>query len=368
MNSIKKNNSGFTLIELLITIVIIGIISIPFLNSFIQAINMNVEARRLQNATTAAQDLAEEFKADSLSDLLDKYAYTITTEAGKLDVYKFKTMEVKGADGEKFFVDVELDPNIVYDSTGACINGNTLPMFSNLFGGDTTIIFKQYVESDTSVDKSTMDKTCNVDIVCTQNESAGVSTYSYEITLTINYTYKTGSGTAPAAVTKKIEKTYSEDDKHTIYLLASVFDTYSNTLTDADLNYYASDKINITYQYNGDDTKQKDVTFYLAEQPRTSSKNNLLLSRLNPTNITVKVGTEIKNLTTYISEDSNFKINTNAGKRMEDTEGEKAFATEGSLTYDPNNISQSLYMMNISVRYGSKDADVITTFTTTKEE
>ena len=36
MDSIKKNNSGFTLIELLLTIVIIGIISVPFLNSFIQ--------------------------------------------------------------------------------------------------------------------------------------------------------------------------------------------------------------------------------------------------------------------------------------------------------------------------------------------
>lgn len=362
MDSIKKNNDGFTLIELLITIVIIGIIAVPFVNSFMQSMRINVEARRLQNATLAAQDIAEEFKADTLSDLLDKYAYTITTEAGKLDVYKLNNIEVTGADGEDFFIDVELDPNLVYNSDGDCVNGGVLPMFSNLFGGDTVIIFKQYVESDTTVNRTLTDKVCNVDIVCTEKIAGSEYTYTYTTTLTTYYTYKDGTTPSTTPVVKKVEKTFSADDKHTIYLLASVFDVYTHVATDAEGNFYANDKINITYSYTGDTTRQKDVTFYLAEQAHENNYNNVLLSRLNPSNITIKVDDEVKSLLDYSSADNKFKINTNAGKKIDNT------AAEGTLTYDPNNMSKSLFLMNISVKYGSKTGKVLTTFETTKEE
>jgi len=362
MDSIKKNNDGFTLIELLITVIIIGIIAVPFVNSFIQAMRINVDARRLQNATLAAQDIAEEFKADTLSDLLDKYAYTITKESGKLDIYNINNIKVTGADGEDFFVDVQLDPNLVYDSDGDCVNGGVLPMFSNLFGGDTVIIFKQYVESDVTVNRELTNKVCDINIVCTENKTGGEYTYSYVTTLSTYYTYKDGTTPSTTPVIKKVEKTFSADDKHTIYLLASVFDVYSHTAADTEGNFYGSDKINITYSYSGDSTRQKDVTFYLAEQAHENKYNNVVLSRLNPANVTIKIGDEIKNLSEYVSADNKFKINTNAGKEIEDK------ATVGTLSYDPNNMSESLFFMNISVKYGSKTGKVLTTFETTKEE
>lgn len=361
MNSIKKNNSGFTLVELLITIVIIGIVAVPFLNSFINAMDINVSARRLQNATLAAQDLAEEFKAEPLSELLDKYAYSITSETDKLDVYKFDTMQVEGIDGEDFFINLELDPNIVYDADGECINGNALPMFSNLYGGDTLIMFKQYVEPDVTVDRATHKKICNINVTCQENALAD-GKFSYTYTFELETMYEKSDGTRTSAIKKTVEKTYSDTDKHTAYLLAPVFDKYTETFTDVEGNYYATDTINIKYTYLGGADRQKDFTFYLAEQAKKNEGNPEKYSRLNPENINITYGSETKNINVYDSERNKFKINTNTGKKLDDT------ASEGSLTYDPNNISESLFLMTVEVRYRSEDGKVLTTFTTTKEE
>ncbi len=369
MNSIKKNNSGFTLIELLITIVIIGIIAVPFLNSFIQAMRINVEARRLQNATLAAQDLAEEFKAETISDLLNSSEYgskfeekEYTVNGKKVKGYKVSNIEVEGADGEDFFINVKLDPSAVVDSEGVAINGELLPLFSNLYGGDTLILFKQYVESDSTVNKATHKKISNINVICQEVAKSG-GEYEYNYSVTLEVQYEKSDGTSAGSSTKIVDKTYSAEDKHTMYLLASVFDKYSDTLTNGtEGNYYATDNINIKYTYLGDSSRQKDFTFYLVEQAPVNVNDPEKVSRLNPDNIKITYGSETKSLNAYESEDSKFKINTNVNKPHDNS------VSTGSLTYDPNNVGESLFQMSIEVRYGKEDGEILTTFTTTKEE
>lgn len=378
MNSIKKNNGGFTLIELLLTIVIIGIIAAPFLNSFIQAMNINVEARRLQNATLVAQDVAEEFKASPLTELLNSYQgsggfeevteteYEFTNAKGnnvKVKGYNFKNLLVNGADGEDFYVSVKLDPSAVVDASGKTVNGGLLPMFSNLYGGNTLIMFKPYVEPDATVNKTQYDKICNINILCTQNSDV----YTYTVTMEICYKNKSDNTISSPIVAAPIEKKYSADEKHTLYLLAPIFDVYSDVPIPGMTDYSSTDVINIKYEYSGDDDLQKDFTFYLAEQAKTNLSNPEKLSRLNPNNINITVkdasgALETKNLSTYFSENNYFKINTNVGKTITNE------ASEGSLTYDPNNRGLSLFLMDVEVRYKDKNGKVLTTFSTTKEE
>ncbi len=381
MNSIKKNNEGFTLIELLITIVIIGIVAVPFLNSFIQATNINVKARRLQNATLAAQDLAEEFKARPLSEILNSYQgpgtgkfdsmeavdYTFTNAEGKevsVTGYNMKNMQVEGANGEKFYVTVKLDPSAVVDSTGTRINGALLPMFSNLYTGNTLIIFKQYVEPDTTISRTDYDKITDIDIISDKN---AIGEYVYSITMTIKYVNKNDATDVITRDPKLLEVKYSENEKHTMYLLAPVFDIYSQNEADTWGAYYCSDKFNIKYTSLDAEEDQKDFTFYLAEQAKTNATVTTTLSRFNPDNINI---TYVKNngtsstkpLDEYLLDDNRLKINTNVNKEI------TGDASTGSLTYDPDNVSESLFLMTVEVRYRSKNSDVVTTFSTTKEE
>jgi len=370
------------LIELLITIVIIGIVAVPFLNSFIQASNINVEARRLQNATLVAQDVAEEFKARPMSEILNSYQgpgdgkfdaitsvnYEFTNSAGEnvnVTGYDMKNMLVTGASGEDFYVTVKMDPSAVVNADGEAINGALLPMFSNLYGGNTQIIFKQYVEPDSTIDKSKYNKTADIGIVCTE---AATGEFTYNITLSIRYTNK-DTGVTTDAITKNIEKKYSATEKHTVYLLAPIFDIISQLGPDGWGDYYCTDKINIKYEYAGTAANQKELTLYLAEQAKANKGNAEKLSRINPANVNITYvdnegNSSTKNLNEYAADSAGYKLKLNSNIGKQNT----GDTSEGSLTYDPNNIGKSLFLMTVEVRYGSKDSKVLTTFSTTKEE
>lgn len=377
MNSVKKNNAGFTLIELLITIVIIAVVAVPFVNSFIQAIQTNAKARKLQNATLAAQDIAEEFKAEPLSKLLDKYTYTTSKGDGqKFDVYTFKDVYIKGTDGEDFYATITLDPNTyVVDEDGNGINGASLPMFSDLYGGDTVVIYKQYIAADNSVktlfagvleeselssfDVKKAEKVCDVDIKCTEKENGSKYIYEYTITLNVKYIY---NGKTSNASRKVITKSYGEDSRHSVYLLAPIFDDDTAVAIDEEGNYYSTDAINIAYEYSGETSRQPKFAFYIAEQNKKNGYDEEKLSRINPSNIKITYDSNESTLASYDSEDKLLKINTNVGKKVDDT------VSTGGLTYTDEYLGKMLYYMLIDVRYNKKDGEVLTTFTTAKEE
>lgn len=69
------DNSGFTLVELLIAIVILAIIVVPLLHTFVSASRTNLKARTQLRVTTAAQDIMEGLKADTIEELSQQFNY-----------------------------------------------------------------------------------------------------------------------------------------------------------------------------------------------------------------------------------------------------------------------------------------------------
>lgn len=70
MKQVTKQNKGFTLIELLVAITILAIIAVPIMHGFVTASRTNAKARRMEQATVAAQNVMEDVKASALDELL----------------------------------------------------------------------------------------------------------------------------------------------------------------------------------------------------------------------------------------------------------------------------------------------------------
>ncbi|MCM1261644.1 MAG: prepilin-type N-terminal cleavage/methylation domain-containing protein [Butyrivibrio sp.] len=70
-----NKNAGFSLIELLIAVIVLAIIIVPFTRSFISSSRMNGNSRRLQRATTVAQDIMEGLKAYNIDELKEQFAH-----------------------------------------------------------------------------------------------------------------------------------------------------------------------------------------------------------------------------------------------------------------------------------------------------
>ena len=74
-----KQNKGFTLVEVLIAITILAIIVAPLLHAFVTAARTNAKAKQLMKATTLAQNVMEEMKANSLEEVARQFNSSATT-------------------------------------------------------------------------------------------------------------------------------------------------------------------------------------------------------------------------------------------------------------------------------------------------
>jgi len=72
-----RNNKGFTLVELMLAMTILAIIVVPLLRAFVMGSLTNSKASKIQRATNCAQNLIENLKGTTVSDLaLSVYGYT----------------------------------------------------------------------------------------------------------------------------------------------------------------------------------------------------------------------------------------------------------------------------------------------------
>ena len=79
MNYEKKmneNNEGFTLLEVLLTVVILALVTAPFLSSFVTASKANLKSKRIQEANELGEYIIEQFKATSVDQLVTTYKLT----------------------------------------------------------------------------------------------------------------------------------------------------------------------------------------------------------------------------------------------------------------------------------------------------
>lgn len=394
MKSLKQNNKGFSLIELIVTIAILALVVVPFLRTFFLAMDLDVDAKHVQNASVVAQDVMEVFKAKDLDELLEysrdvmgveasvSYTDAATDEFGRTyPIYEFKNWPMKGADGEEFYATITVDssPYLVDaddddDADRSPVNSLTSPQFSSLFGSEAIMLLKQYTKPDNeikgyfkvaysmsdaevaNITPGNVKKDTTIKVNCQYDPSQG---YIYLIILDMTYTTNDGK---TVTVSKDVTKIYSTAEGHAIYMMAPVYDTVSTGMANGTIGYYASDKINIEYSYTGTGTAP-EVGFYLAEQETKHTTYTMQYAKLNSDNVDISIknnyGTTTKNLYNYDNSLNNFKVYTNVQKRS----GATSTVNVQNLTYSEMSDNTLMYAVTIDIRYGSETGDVITTYT-----
>lgn len=82
----QTDNRGMTLVELLVAIVLLAIVVVPLLHTFVSSARANQKARERLRLTTAAQDIMEGLKADSVEELAYQFNYPDVTHAANPDI------------------------------------------------------------------------------------------------------------------------------------------------------------------------------------------------------------------------------------------------------------------------------------------
>ena len=141
-----KNNKGFSLLELIIAITILAAVMIPMLHSFVSAARANAKAKKLMEATTAAQNLMEEMKISGPSGFLvdhtqyDKEKVTVKDSNGNIistttDIYgepiytynvTVPSSSALTVNGREFRAKVSMDPTNYTCVTGGAVTGPSL--------------------------------------------------------------------------------------------------------------------------------------------------------------------------------------------------------------------------------------------------
>lgn len=378
---LKKNNKGVSLVEVLVTLAVVVIMAGPLINGFLNAMGVNSNARTIQNGTTVGQDLVEEFEAlpvEQLCGIYEEYLpedFLATYEEG--DILTFTGIPVDGPNGEKFEVDITLDPT-AYNADGDKINVNNveLPGMSSLYASNSIMLYKDYVDADddlknlfaatgeldndilenlnTNAQRQKMSKATNITVTCTYNDVS--DKYDYDIEMEMSYSYKKSATDIVTVTEERLveDMIFDGDQTHTIYLVCPVFDIY--TWASVGGVSYATDSINIEYVYHGMPEDKKDVYFYLAEQEVNNKTHPNIRQRINPTNVKVKELETVYSITDAskkFDRESTIMLNTNIGKDTAD------------LTYVNQVSGIALYDMDVQVRLAG-DSKVIAEFTSSK--
>ena len=190
----KLNNKGISLVEILVTIAIISLVAIPFLDSFAVGMRINNEARRTADAEQTAQDVAEIFKTMTIKDIVTTYGGV--TEADYQDgqdtytgiVYgKEKDLAgktyVKGAANEKFYVSAELKADPTLDEAYKFYaNKNSVPVMNNLSDSNTILVYDKYTKNDAGLSAGDA-KSAVLNINCSYIVTGGEKKYLVKVTV-----------------------------------------------------------------------------------------------------------------------------------------------------------------------------------------
>lgn len=193
---ISEDNRGFSLLELIVTVVILAIVTAPFLSSFVTASNTNVKSKRIQEANELSQYVIEQCKAMSLVKIENQYG--TATDWDKDEDYKIGTdnnynklatkyeWTIDSANlpegySDKYTADVLIQP------VKTIINSNeAIPEIDNLNKKSCAVLKKKINGYDNAYSASA---TCLKDLVVefTYDDTNPSITKKYKITYTLKY-------------------------------------------------------------------------------------------------------------------------------------------------------------------------------------
>ncbi|MEG0216147.1 MAG: type II secretion system protein, partial [Hungatella sp.] len=78
----QLNDRGFTLIELLISVTMLAVLVVPFLDAFLIGTKTNGKAKSLLKAKTAAENIMEGIRGTDFEDLLLQFNYPTIPKNG----------------------------------------------------------------------------------------------------------------------------------------------------------------------------------------------------------------------------------------------------------------------------------------------
>ena len=273
----KLNNGGFSLVEVLVAMFVIAVISIPLVRGFVTSAKFNAKARRLQNATDMAQNIAEVFGSEDMDKLLSDYDYTLSNDvAADTRTYTFTPFAATGAGNEKFTVKVSM--------TSSNDGGYEIPVLKNFFGNEEVVCVREITKYDNiavsklGVDASAIHKT--VDVTVTTNVDG-----SYQYTCKVTYSGGGSTFGESNVMTLKKGSIVDEDTGEmadefpTLYILYEPY-TYNSSTG------FCSDNINISYE--SDDTTVNPVTVFLV--PQGDDETTIGASALQHVNVTYNGG------------------------------------------------------------------------------
>lgn len=337
----KLKNKGFSLIEVLVAIAILAVLSLPILSAFMSAAQVNLQARREENANAVAQKVMEDMKAKTIEQVMNEveddsdrsYTSDYQSENGffkyvfNMDDYDAsgKTYSNKST-GDQFFVRVTLDPSEFSDridggsavgNTSNNINSFNMPSFTQLQSNENFAITKQVYEHDDEaavalgVDKSKIYRQVDVYVDVTDKNAAGQlneegAYIKYTQTVKIKVTYKVFGSTDTKVYetligTHEIIGNMEESKYRSVYLFYNPYDKY-RTLADGSDIGISRDIVN--FHVSGDDSSMFNATHDYADSSKLISKKmiNLYLVQQTVTNVNspaTKVELQNSNINVY---------------------------------------------------------------------
>lgn len=215
---LSENNRGFTLLELIVTVVILALVTAPFLSSFVSASRTNVKSKRIQEANELSQYIIEQFKASSITQLISEYGLTAEYDDPPAnEELKQYTAELTGTNlttlttgfSEKYSAKITMKPS------SSSVNGDVTPIIDKL-DKDTCAVFAQNIYSyDSTYAGSGADKRdINVDISYVPANAPK----PYTVTLTV--TYRTAMG---GVIAQKTMSSLTFEKIPVIYIIYTPF-------------------------------------------------------------------------------------------------------------------------------------------------
>lgn len=340
---LNQNNRGFTLIELIITVVILALVTAPFLSSFVTAGNTNVKSKRIQEANELSQYIIEKFKASDIDKLAAEYSMSPVSVSkpapgGGTRMVTQYTKTLSNGNGLPDGYGTRYTAEITMEEKFSVINDNVIPVLEEIKQNECVVFANSIYEADSRHPLATKrDITVDVSYDASVN-LADPDAKPYIVSLTVAY----DDGTS----TSKTVKSRCVPNLYILYTPKSVTDTIKvkNNLTAAQLRnedgtkYYPDIKLNT----------------YIIQQ---STSSGIAINENNVSITETEAGPLDKSLFSLIN-----GVNTISYTTLYTNIG--VSSTSGDLNAPMKTIKiTALYDLTVTVKYAGKE---ISTFNATK--